>query len=519
MIDVVDLFAGPGGLGEGFSSYRSGDGQAAFRNVLSMEMEESARTTLCLRHFFRLFPDRPPKEYYDCLRGMLELPALYERFPKQASLAMKHSWRVRLGSDRTLEVRERIRDALQPGKHFVLIGGPPCQAYSLAGRSRNRGNPSYDPKKDVRQTLYVEYLQILADHRPAAFIMENVKGLLSAKLGGDRLFHRIVADLRDPAAALKREGRKSDRDSSLGYRLFSLTRPGTVDEDIVDNAVIRAEDYGVPQSRHRVILFGVRSDLGGVKAGCLKPQKEACVADVIGDLPALRSGLSKSADSASNWRACLRSQADSRWANAGTTRIGGTDLREAIQRVLLDIEPALAGRGGEFVRSEAAPSRHKTWYVDRSLEGVCNHSARGHMQSDLFRYLYAACFASQNGRSPSLADLPTDLLPNHGSAQHALAHGGHFSDRFRVQVANRPSTTIVSHISKDGHYYIHPDPRQCRSLTVREAARLQTFPDNYFFCGNRTSQYTQVGNAVPPLLARQIAAIVHDALQQAGCAS
>lgn len=138
------------------------------------------------------------------------------------------------------------------------------------------------------------------------------------------------------------------------------------------------------------------------------------------------------------------------------------------------------------------------------------------MESDLCRYIYAACFAKLRDKSPSLRDFPTDLLPDHDSVDVAMKAGGNFSDRFRVQVASKPSTTIVSHISKDGHYYIHPDPLQCRSLTVREAARLQTFPDNYYFCGPRTSQYTQVGNAVPPFLAKQIGDIVLDVLKQAG---
>src|SRR5258708_894591 len=138
---------------------------------------------------------------------------------------------------------------------------------------------------------------------------------------------------------------------------------------------------------------------------------------------------------------------------------------------------------------------------------ICNHETRGHITKDLHRYLFAAAFAKIKGRAPLLEDLPKALLPQHKNVQDALKETK-FNDRFRVQLANKPSTTVVSHISKDGHYYIHYDPTQCRSLTVREAARLQTFADNYFFEGNRTQQYHQVGNAVPPLLAVKIAKIV-----------
>ncbi len=129
------------------------------------------------------------------------------------------------------------------------------------------------------------------------------------------------------------------------------------------------------------------------------------------------------------------------------------------------------------------------------------------MPSDLHRYLFASCFARTFGFSPKVTQFPKSLLPNH---ENASDDSPPFADRFRVQLASHPSSTVVAHVAKDGHYFIHPDPAQCRSLTVREVARLQTFPDNYFFEGNRTQQYTQVGNAVPPLLAKKIAIVVAD---------
>ena len=153
------------------------------------------------------------------------------------------------------------------------------------------------------------------------------------------------------------------------------------------------------------------------------------------------------------------------------------------------------------------------WYqgsLDPDTTGLWfNHSARSHMEEDLARYLYCAAFAHVQGRSPiGTRDIYLDSL----APRHANWKSGKFAGRFKVVLADKPSKTITSHISKDGHYFIHYDPRQCRSLTVREAARLQTFPDDYYFEGNRTEQYVQVGNAVPPLLARQIAEKVVEVL-------
>lgn len=157
----------------------------------------------------------------------------------------------------------------------------------------------------------------------------------------------------------------------------------------------------------------------------------------------------------------------------------------------------------------SCPKDLRDWIVDDKLTRLPNNETRGHIPGDLARYLFAAAFASAMGRSPKSPDFPPQLAP-----KHANWKTGKFGDRFRVQLGDQPCRTVTSHISKDGHYFIHPDPGQCRSITVREAARLQTFPDNYFFCGSRTQQYVQVGNAVPPYLARQIAGRVCELLDE-----
>jgi DNA (cytosine-5)-methyltransferase 1 len=150
------------------------------------------------------------------------------------------------------------------------------------------------------------------------------------------------------------------------------------------------------------------------------------------------------------------------------------------------------------------PATFREWFIDKRKGGhVTNHSTRSHIIEDLARYWFAASYRAIENRSPKAMDFPQPLWPSHANFK-----SGKFADRFRVQGLNSPASTVTSHISKDGHYFIHPDPNQMRSLTVREAARLQTFPDNYHFVGTRTQQYTQVGNAVPPMLARELAKVV-----------
>lgn len=512
-IPIIDLFAGPGGLGEGFSSLTQPNGEPVFKIKLSIEKDVHAHHTLALRAFLREFRrDALPDEYYDYLAGRITRESLFERYAEQARHASEEAWLTELGAEATPYnlVDNRIRAALGHSANWVLIGGPPCQAYSLVGRSRIRGantdenvvgRERYD--NDRRHFLYREYLRILAVHRPPIFIMENVKGLLSAEVKKQRIFERILHDLAHPVSATGGEA-PSDEQGDLAYRLMPVIEsyPNLLGEYSPEDFVVRAEEYGIPQARHRVIILGIRSDIMTTPPHLVK-LPIVSIDQVISDLPKLRSGLSRERDSAEIWRDVIRQLATASWLRSGEI---DSQLSQAISRALSRIGATL-DRGGEFLPVRSVPNCYTDWYVDQKLEGVCNHTTRAHIRGDLHRYFYAAVFAREYGRSPLLEDFPRALLPDHENIEDALKDNK-FNDRFRVQVRGWPSTTVVSHISKDGHYYIHYDPRQCRSLTVREAARLQTFPDNYFFEGPRTEQYKQVGNAVPPLLARQIAALV-----------
>jgi len=518
-IPVIDLFAGPGGLAEGFSSFNP-PARNIFKVCLSIEKDFYAHRTLELRSFFRQFPfGRVPNEYYSYLGKEITRDELFEIYPLEAEVATNEAWHAELGSPvfPSEKVDDRIVKALGNSEKWVLMGGPPCQAYSTVGRSRNKGIEGYVPEEDKRHFLYREYLRIISRHWPTVFVMENVKGLLSAKVNGSKIFDHILEDLHNPLSALKNSYPVGT--TGYKYRIHSLVKSTSFpfDSNLSDfspsDYLIMSESYGIPQARHRLILLGVREDMGDVQPETLARQQQVNTDGVIDGLPALRSGLSREADTYETWMERV-------WEIMNDELFDSIydeqerDVWDRIGTALSELSISEKyGRGGEFVPFIARCRYRHDWYLDSRLKGICNHTTKAHITSDLHRYLFASCFAAVHGRSPTLPEFPKKLWPAHKNA-HKAKRSGNFSDRFRVQIGGKPATTIMSHISKDGHYYIHFDPAQCRSLTVREAARLQTFPDNYFFEGPRTEQYNQVGNAVPPLLAFQIASIVSELLHK-----
>ncbi len=530
-IPVIDVFAGPGGLGEGFSSVidSRATGMRRFQIALSIEKDPFAYQTLLLRTFLKQFPlNALPQEYYNFMEGGIKnIEEVFELYPEAFHVAQQQAWQAILGYDKKVkgvdssEIDTRIKAAIKGSDRWILIGGPPCQAYSIVGRARNKGiiNP-----QDPRVYLYREYYRILAMHRPAVFVMENVKGLLSSRVEKEHIFTHIIHDLENPSAAYALlNGSSPESSQHPGYSLFSLVRSPRTDNLFgtqhyeQKDFLIESEKYGVPQKRHRLIILGIRNDLvSGVNVGLLKPYggKSPSVRSVIGDLPPLRSQLSgrqgEAADSDQNWLHNITTSlvAEDMWEGTDT------DTMTLITAIVSHMQIPAYNTGGSYLDAPSAPVHNPNgWYSDPKLKGICHHETRAHISQDVLRYLFAACYTEVHGRFPHLSDYPKGLLPDHRNVDEAINHGK-FSDRFCVQVWEGPSRTVTSHISKDGHYYIHPDPVQSRSMTVREAARIQTFPDNYYFCGPRTAQFHQVGNAVPPYLAYQIACIVSDLFHQ-----
>lgn len=506
---VVDLFAGPGGLGEGFASFVE-DGHAPFRISISAENEVSAHRTLRLRSFLRAYKarhDKLPSQFIDFHAGLIPEPN-WEEIDKTAwHTAEKEAQALTLGSGHATTVINGVIDKIHKSnfKDSILIGGPPCQAYSLVGRVRSRSELSYVPEKDGRYYLFREYIRVLKALRPAAFVMENVPGILTSSLKNRPVIETILKRLRYP------DGKKGHH-----YKLYEILVENNhayleEEDDTVSNFVVRAEDFGVPQRRHRVIIIGIRSDIAErISSARIKlAKRQRTVKEVIGKMPRLRSGLSRGIDDADAWRDAVVTQANylaKKYTGSHNESFG--ERFSEIARQHIKKPPPPRSSIDLYSRYGTGQDDLLMWIERSDLHGMAQHETRGHMESDLGRYMYAAVFGEEVGVSPKAGDFPRKLHPNHANWGTKI-----FSDRFRVQIDTKPSTTVTSHISKDGNYFIHPDPVQCRSLTVREAARLQTFPDDYLFLGNRTQQYIQVGNAVPPYLAKQIAELLWDNLK------
>ncbi len=405
----LDLFAGAGGLSEGFI-------RAGFQPVAHVEMDLAACFTLKTRAVFHYLSSQGYlTPYINYLQEKISRNDFYSHVPERILDTVINS---EIGQDSLDDIFSRI-DVLAGGKNInLIIGGPPCQAYSLIGRARDFSGM----KDDKRNYLYIYYARFLERYKPQFFIFENVTGLLSAK---DREGRAFFADME-----------KAFKDA--GYSL--------------EREVLNAGDYGVPQNRKRVILVGRKGKGKGFYPLPDQWSPEVLVADLFTDLPRLHAGE------------------------------GGFKPCKLKKRC----HPYLYESG---IRNDDIP--------------VTGHIARPHRSQDLEIYRIAVESWNHNHSRLNYNQLP-DRLKTHNN-RHS------FTDRFKVVAGDLPRChTVVAHASRDGHFYIHPDIEQNRSLTPRELARLQTFPDDYYFesasgAPARTPVFKQIGNAVPVLLAQKIA--------------
>lgn len=402
-LTYIDLFAGAGGLSEGFMA-------CGFKPLAHVEMNAHACDTLKTRACYWWLRQHGGLELYrEYLKGHIGRDALYDAVPGEILDCVI----CEEMSDQTMpDVFRRIDSAMKKmGETHVdlIVGGPPCQAYSLVGRGRK------DMSRDPRNFLYRQYLSALERYRPELFVFENVPGLETA--GGGTYLRLIQTSFEE-----------------TGYQL--------------EYHVQNASDYGVLQNRNRIILVGWRKDSGLHYPEMEKRQANATVGELLDDLPSL---------------------------------VPGEEKREYTSRSLPAYLEKMELRTADDVL---------TWHVARR-------------QTDRDREIYCIAIRKwiEGHRRLTYAELP-DRLRTH---KNSLA----FRDRFKVVERDDSAChTMVAHIAKDGHYYIHPDIRQARSISVREAARIQSFPDDYFFEGPRTAAFMQIGNAVPPLLAKAIASAI-----------
>ena len=405
MLNTIDLFVGCGGLSEGFEQSRK------YKMIGAVEWEPS-----------------PVKELRNHLKNRWGIQDSEERvlqFDIQRTEELFNGWKdKKFGESKGL-------DALVGNRQLdVIIGGPPCQAYSVAGRIRDE----HGMREDYRNYLFESYLKVVQHYKPRVFVFENVPGILSAKPGDGSV--RII-DLIQKAFA------------DAGYAVLPD----------LSNAIIDMTEYGVPQNRKRIIILGVSKEHYGDKAEAMvekfyssylpeyKIEKKATVRDAIGDLPKLRP-----------------------------------------------LDEPISYLGRKLSHSVSDPL-------------INGHISRFHNKRDieLFKFLEED-IASGRMKYTSAKSLKTLYTKLTGKTSNV--------HKYYVLRWDEPSNLIPAHLFKDGLRHIHPDPEQARTLTVREAARLQPFPDNYYFNCSQTDAFKMIGNAVPPLFAKKVAYAIYHLIQE-----
>lgn len=403
-LNFIDLFAGASGMSEGFIN-------AGFEPIAHIEMNFDACQTIKTRAAYHYLKSQHNLDFYNkYIQGEISQEDFYKEIPAEIKNSVIN---IEINDSTISGIFDTIKKTKK--KIDLIIGGPPCQAYSLLRRHQDK------IEEDPRNKLYIQYGRFLKEFQPKAFVFENVPGLLSANKG---------QHFKDLKAYFK----------ELGYEVHSET--------------LIASDFGVLQARKRIIIVGWKKENDFGFPEFEKIIRNFTVNDVLEDLPKLKPGQ-------------------------GFKTVNYTKKKN------------------EYLEK---------FELRNGVDFVTQHISRPHNERDLAIYKTAILKWNNGKERLKYPDLPKELKTHKNETS--------FGDRYKVIDGLSVSHTIVAHIAKDGHYYIHPDLNQCRSISVREAARLQSFPDDFFFEGSRSAAFKQIGNAVPPLMANAIAKKMKELLCQ-----
>ncbi len=406
-LSFIDLFSGAGGLSEGFIN-------AGFTPIAHVEIDKKACDTLETRLVYhKLKGENNTRKYYEYISEKMTREEFLKDFSN--SEISNSVINIPIGGENNKIIFKKINELAKGKQVDLIVGGPPCQAYSLVGRARDKDGMRNDP----RNFLYKEYAKFLIKYEPKIFVFENVLGLITAEKG---------SYFKNMQAYFKR----------IGYK--------------IDYTIQKSEDFGVLQKRRRIILIGWQKGTDFKYPKFDKIKEEYTVSQILSDLKKLKPGEQNNI---------------TKYSKPTTEYLKKFELRNGV-------------------------------------DFVTQHIARPHNERDLGIYKIAINKWLKKSERLKYPDLPTELKTHKNETS--------FVDRYKVVDINGLSHTMVAHIAKDGHHYIYPDSKQIRSLSVREAARIQSFPDNFFFEGGRSAAFRQIGNAVPPLMANEIAKKIKEQL-------